>query len=637
MKNRILRSALSVALCAAMLLSQGLTAFADGEIVSRALETSPEYIQETETRIPNGECNKTFNIQAGTISWPDGEKGDYSIPSPIKLPCTEEKGHSGEHTMLYSQLAQSLEIPEGYEDSWELHSKNNDNSNDVVVAQGNIPVPENGTFEWGEEGHASTAFIDITFTKIPGGEDPENPEIPEIGEDILSKIYVDIICSTDDSHSFDNFVAKDHYQNLSQVSGKMYIITPNGSSATIKLKNLEKWLENYESSCLSGTYDGTHTIVDCTESIQLDCKDGKWSISGEDTFTIQISCSPDTPEIPSVEDLFSNIFVNIECTTDPQHSHFHYTNLSSIANGKEEEQIYYIINQYGKDAMIALANLDEWIASYVKNYYPDINHISVDEKPDSIALVYDEKTKEWNGIRDLVIKIACDTEEEKPAPPTDKWIGDHLKAIVDCVNEEAKHDLITLILSGIYGEDYWQISDVEWDESRGHYTVEVSIPNIEKYVTAYETQYGEHTFMKGYSDTVTTLHLIYDTESNGWSCLEDENGNPLDSFFLFVECKTPTPPEEENPESEDSEPPKGHTVTRHDDDDDWEPLPNNNYTIKKKQETKPLQQETIVVPEVTNNTVKVNPETGDTTTAFAAMALAAVSLGGVVLLGRKKK
>ena len=599
MKNRILRSALSVALCAAMLLSQGLTAFADGEIVSRALETSPEYIQETETRIPNEKCNKTFNIQAGTISWPDGEKGDYSIPSPIKLPCTEEKGHSGEHTMLYSQLAQSLEIPEGYEGSWELHSKNNDNSND--------------------------------------GEDPENPEIPEIGEDILSKIYVDIICSTDDSHSFDNFVAKDHYQNLSQVSDKMYIITPNGSSATIKLKNLEKWLENYESSCLSGTYDGTHTIVDCTESIQLDCKDGKWSISGEDTFTIQISCSPDTPEIPSVEDLFSNIFVNIECTTDPQHSRFHHTNLSSIANGKEEEQIYYIINQYGKDAMIALANLDEWIASYVKNYYPDINHISVDEKPDSIALVYDEKTKEWNGIRDLVIKIACDTEEEKPAPPTDKWIGDHLKAIVDCVNEEAKHDLITLILSGIYGEDYWQISDVEWDESRGHYTVEVSIPNIEKYVTAYETQYGEHTFMKGYSDTVTTLHLIYDTESNGWSCLEDENGNPLDSFFLFVECKTPTPPEEENPESEDSEPPKGHTVTRHDDDDDWEPLPNNNYTIKKKQETKPLQQETIVVPEVTNNTVKVNPETGDTTTAFAAMALAAVSLGGVVLLGRKKK
>ena len=33
MKNRILRSALSVALCAAMLLSQGLTVFAENEIV----------------------------------------------------------------------------------------------------------------------------------------------------------------------------------------------------------------------------------------------------------------------------------------------------------------------------------------------------------------------------------------------------------------------------------------------------------------------------------------------------------------------------------------------------------------------------------------------------------------------------
>lgn len=74
-----------------MLLSQGLTAFADGEIVSRALETSPEYIQETETRIPNGECNKEFIIQAGTISWPDSEEGGYSIPSPIKLSCTGEK------------------------------------------------------------------------------------------------------------------------------------------------------------------------------------------------------------------------------------------------------------------------------------------------------------------------------------------------------------------------------------------------------------------------------------------------------------------------------------------------------------------------------------------------------------------
>ena len=71
-----------------------------------------------------------------------------------------------------------------------------------------------------------------------------------------------------------------------------------------------------------------------------------------------------------------------------------------------------------------------------------------------------------------------------------------------------------------------------------------------------------------------------------------------------------------------------------DDDDDWEPLPN--APVKDKPTTE------VDVPEETETPTteqpdKYNPETGDTTTVFAAMALAAVSLGGVVLLGRKKK
>ena len=71
-----------------------------------------------------------------------------------------------------------------------------------------------------------------------------------------------------------------------------------------------------------------------------------------------------------------------------------------------------------------------------------------------------------------------------------------------------------------------------------------------------------------------------------------------------------------------------------DDDDDWEPLPD--APVKDKPTTE------VDVPEETETPTteqpdKYNPETGDTTTVFAAMALAAVSLGGVVLLGRKKK
>ena len=91
----------------------------------------------------------------------------------------------------------------------------------------------------------------------------------------------------------------------------------------------------------------------------------------------------------------------------------------------------------------------------------------------------------------------------------------------------------------------------------------------------------------------------------------------------------------------------GSSVSRRDDDDDWEPLPNNNYRVTKKND-KPSQNTQIVVRDPADNSDntssntgsdsgKHNPETGDTTTVFAAMALAAVSLGGVVLLGRKKK
>ena len=74
-----------------------------------------------------------------------------------------------------------------------------------------------------------------------------------------------------------------------------------------------------------------------------------------------------------------------------------------------------------------------------------------------------------------------------------------------------------------------------------------------------------------------------------------------------------------------------------DDDDDWEPLPD--APVKDKPEKVEVETE---VPEETETPTteqpdKYNPETGDTTTVFAAMALAAVSLGGVVLLGRKKK
>ncbi len=111
--------------------------------------------------------------------------------------------------------------------------------------------------------------------------------------------------------------------------------------------------------------------------------------------------------------------------------------------------------------------------------------------------------------------------------------------------------------------------------------------------------------------------------------------NTCFSFGMQFDMSCPTPPSPDPDPTPDPDPDPDPTP-RPDDDDDWEPLPDS--PVKDKPEK--VEVETVVPEETetpTEQPDKYNPETGDTTTVFAAMALAAVSLGGVVLLGRKKK
>ena len=122
------------------------------------------------------------------------------------------------------------------------------------------------------------------------------------------------------------------------------------------------------------------------------------------------------------------------------------------------------------------------------------------------------------------------------------------------------------------------------------------------------------------------------------------NGYMKYNFGATFGLKLSSPADPEQPPIIDPTPdptpdpdPDPDPTPRPDDDDDWEPLPD--APVKDKPEKVEVETE---VPEETETPTteqpdKYNPETGDTTTVFAAMALAAVSLGGVVLLGRKKK
>ena len=114
------------------------------------------------------------------------------------------------------------------------------------------------------------------------------------------------------------------------------------------------------------------------------------------------------------------------------------------------------------------------------------------------------------------------------------------------------------------------------------------------------------------------------------------------TYYNIIELEQPTvptpdPDPDPTPDPDPDPTPDRPSRSDRDDDDDWEPLPD--APVKDKPEKVEVETE---VPEETETPTteqpdKYNPETGDTTTVFAAMALAAVSLGGVVLLGRKKK
>ena len=197
---------------------------------------------------------------------------------------------------------------------------------------------------------------------------------------------------------------------------------------------------------------------------------------------------------------------------------------------------------------------------------------------------------------------------------------------------------------------YLFIGPVEVDDNN-HYTAKISL-NDAFFINLYnQEEGGDHSLV-----SKTYITLSYDGEK--W-VFNDES--KLD-FDVVVTC-----PDNDNPgggEDPGTNPGGGDngnnggnnnggstgggsSVSRRDDDDDWEPLPNNNYRVTKKND-KPSQNTQIVLRDPADNSDntssntgsdsgKHNPETGDTTTVFAAMALAAVSLGGVVLLGRKKK
>ncbi len=159
------------------------------------------------------------------------------------------------------------------------------------------------------------------------------------------------------------------------------------------------------------------------------------------------------------------------------------------------------------------------------------------------------------------------------------------------------------------------------------YTVKLTNPQTAEGTYGEYDANGKNGSTSLYTNKEATL---YPVDSNGDNGVPENFPKPTVSYT--VDNGNDNPGTDPTPDP-DPDPDRPSRPNR-DDDDDWEPLPD--APVKDKPTTE------VDVPEETETPTteqpdKYNPETGDTTTVFAAMALAAVSLGGVVLLGRKKK
>ena len=266
----------------------------------------------------------------------------------------------------------------------------------------------------------------------------------------------------------------------------------------------------------------------------------------------------------------------------------------------------------------------------------------------SLAFNFNAASETWEPVEqhDFYLPVTCNV----PAVPTYKDLEELLgNMTVYCVNENhlvSKAYPITWNTIGGLNQKPVQNDD-------GTFSMEITV-SYDPFKDLFDDEFGPHDYVENIELARSVVSLKWSKDVGTWIV----DGSFINSFNVI--CDTTSGGGEDpgtNPGSGDNgnnggnnnggSTGGGSSVSRRDDDDDWEPLPNNNYRVTKKND-KPSQNTQIVLRDPADNSDntssntgsdsgKHNPETGDTTTAFAAMALAAVSLGGVVLLGRKKK
>lgn len=299
-------------------------------------------------------------------------------------------------------------------------------------------------------------------------------------------------------------------------------------------------------------------------------------------------------------------------------------------------------------------NPEEYLADY--NNVTKTNHILVTTPENltgiaTVTLKYEDgawKTAESPVTFTVTCKQSIPLTPSKPSDDDVKAIMNKISVTVDCTNTTG-HDPMNHTLTGAeftVGDIY---SVAPFASKDPVILCPVTINNYVSLQNGFITQYNaatneSHTLSSGFIPASIVLTYNKDAQ-DGKGAWENHD---LENITLSLTCNPTTPGgggEGTNPggnggdnDDDDDRYTGGNTVTRTINDDDV-PLndrPNNTTTID---------DEDVPLADLPDDTVtiddgevplKANPSTGDSL-PFAAMAAAALSLGGVIVLNRKKK
>lgn len=374
-----------------------------------------------------------------------------------------------------------------------------------------------------------------------------------------------------------------------------------------------------------------------------------------DGTTLYITLETPTTEVPEVKpDSFDNIPVAFVCENEKV-QHEEGTVLKTIS--LKESGLSYTYDENEVETGALTLHFDEnpiedylsLVGKYTSGHVYTYDDFSID-------LQYDEATKTWYAPSETEgqqgsykIYVTCD--EDIPDKPTVEDIRDELKVVLDCITEQNHHDSKTYAL---LETDAFEIVgpyvapmplSYEGNMTTPHYFAQVRV-KTNSLLEDYNTDHTAHTYAANNPDAIFVLAGNPAPRSTEymWDLLGE------DTIVLKVQHTNPTDPTDPtdpgtNPggnggdnDDDDDRYTGGNTVTRTINDDD---VPLNDRPTN----TTTIDDEDVPLADLPDDTVtiddgevplKANPSTGDSL-PFAAMAAAALSLGGVIVLNRKKK